>query len=275
MSNISRFEFALHEPAMAIARVFSPLQKAPGGGRRKLDIRMSFGGSELHWRSPDALGIPEQSVFLGLLSIGGQQPYRLQVKSPGKEGKRLLTDMEICGIEEIASLTVVKASWKLIARAAGYKTTGGKNVVLVKNAVKRLAETTLWEKTNSKEYQSRLLSWIVGDDDGVTIVLNRRATEALCGGQYVKISLRERHALRSQPAKALHAWLSSALRTGSERRFNLSRLQEHVWAGEASGSTSSTRVEKLKLAIKEIGGLPGWHAHVTDDGIVTILRKNK
>lgn len=159
MSNDLRFEFALQEPAMAIAPVFTALQKGP---RKKLDVTFHFGGSKLQWRGPDALGIVEQSVLLGLLSIAKQRTYWLSPSSPSITGKLLLTRLRIVSADFDCDLAVLKASWKKLAAAAGYKSSGGKNVAIVKSAVKRLAETVIWEERNGRECQSGILSFVEG-----------------------------------------------------------------------------------------------------------------
>lgn len=269
MSKTMRFEYALHEPAMAIAPVFVALQKGP---RKKLDVTFEFGGSTLQWRGPDALGISEQSMLLGLVAVACQQKLRLSLSRPSEAGRLLVSNLVLNGAYPLMDLVVLKSSWKKLTIAAGYKTTGGRNVGLTKGLVKRLAETTIWESCAGKEFQSRILSWVEGDKEGVIIALNCRATDALCGGQHVKISLSERHMLPDDAAKALHAWLSAHMRSGSMRGYTIAKLQSHVWQGTATGSTLRTRLGKLRAALLAIGELPSWRCHFTSPEFVEIQR---
>jgi hypothetical protein len=269
MSNTMRFEYALQEPAMAIAPVFVVLQKGP---RKKLDVTFEFGGSTFQWRGPDALGMVEQSVLLGMAALAGQQKLRLSLSQPSEAGRLLVSGLALSGAYPMTDLVVLKLSWKKLATGAGYKTTGGKNVRLTKAAVKRLAETTIWEDCEGKKYQSRILSWMASDSKGVTIALNCRATDALCGGQYVKISLSERHALPGDSSKALHAWLSAHLRPASMKVYTIAKLQGHVWQGAATNSTLRTRLSKLHAALLAIGELPSWRCQFSSAGTVKIQR---
>ena len=271
MSRSTKYEFALQEPALALAPVFLALQKTRG--RAKLDVTSSFGQSQLRWRGADALGIGEQSVFLGLLAIAAQQKLRLDTSNPGKRfGARLMTQLGFEGTHEVTELFVLRATWSEIAIAAGSRSVGGKNRRDVQMAVRRFAETTLWERRGNKEYACRILSWLIGDDDSVFIALNPRATTALLGVQYCHISLVERRGISGEPGKALHAWLCANLRSGRTRRFAVDGLQVHVWGGLCTGTTLRNRRSRLVKAILQIGKLDKWRCEFIEDGMVEIER---
>jgi hypothetical protein len=270
MSDLLRYEFALQEPAMAVAPVFLALSK---GKRGKLDITYKFGVTILTWRGPDTLGIPEQSVMLGLLCIAAQQDTWLSRANAKKLGTELIRRLCLSDVDLDSGFLVVQTSWNRLVAAAGYQeTAGGAYVRIVQTAVQRLAETTMWETRGDEKSQSHILSWVKGNKEGVLILLNRRATEALSGGQYVKISLIDRTALRSAPAKALHAWLSGCVRVGATSRFALSRLQIHVWGTEATGSTLRSRLTTLREALADIGKLPGWQCTLSTPNVVDVTR---
>jgi len=269
MSNVLLFDFALHEPAMAIAPVFLVFSKKE---RKKLDVTFEFGGSVIKWRGADALGMLEQSVLLTLISAAKQQQFRLSPSNPSSTGALLLPLLAMEGPELETALRVVIISWNRLAGALGYSSSGGKNINIVKDAVRRLAETTIWETREGKTYQSRVLAWIVGDDAGVTIVLNRRATDALCGGQFVKISLVERRQLDDDRSKALHAWLSGHLRQGLSQSYAIDSLQVHVWGGEASGNSLSSRRARLRHALRNIDALELWKCEFLSKRKVLISR---
>lgn len=270
MSKSLSYEFAMHETAMATAPVFLVLEKEKK--RKKLDVTFSFGGSILNWRSPDALGIVEQSVLLGLLSAARQQQSMISLTNPSSTGLPLISLLELNEHARDGALVITQLSWNAIVASAGYRNRGGKYVQLVRAALKRLAETTIWEKKDGKEYQSKVLAWLEGDKKGVTIVLNRRATEAIWGVQFTKISLTERHKLPDEPSKALHAWLCAHIRENSSRKYNLSTLQKHVWDGEASGSTFSTRNMRLRVALANIGALGSWSCQFISPEKVQVSR---
>jgi hypothetical protein len=272
MTGEMRFEFAIQEPAMAIAPVFLVLQKKKMP-RAKLDVTLKFSNSTLQWRGPDALGIPEQSVLLALLSIAAQQRFSIDPNSAVGTKAKLFNQLSCEG--PLSDVAVVIAHWRKIEIAAGYGSHSGKNIANIKSAVKRLAETTVWECRDGIEYQSRLLSWIRGNDNGVIIALNRRATAAIYGEQFIKISLEERNKLPDESAKALHAYLSGSMRAGSTRRLTIDKLQAHIWSGEVTGSTRRSRDEKLRAALLAIGQLPAWRCILLPRGQVDIRRINE
>jgi hypothetical protein len=272
MAGEMRFEFAIQEPALAIAPVFLVLQKIKMP-RAKLDVTRTFGDSTLQWRGPDALGIPEQSALLALLSIAGQQTFSIDPNSAAGDKAKLLKQLSCEGPQ--SDVAVVITHWRKIEIAAGYSSHSGNNITNIKLAVKRLAETTIWECRNGIEYESRLLSWIRGNDNGVIIALNRRATDAICGGQFIKISLDERNALPDESTKALHAYLSGSMRAGSTRRLIISKLQAHVWSGEVTGSSGRSREEKLRAGLRAIDQLPAWRCVLLPRDQVDIQRINE
>lgn len=270
MTGEMRFDFALQEPALAIAPVFLVLKKT---ARAKLDVTRSFGDSSVRWRGPDALGIPEQSALLALLSIAGQQTFFIDPNNASGDKAKLLSQLSCEGPQ--SDVAVVIAHWRKIEIAAGYRSHSGTNIANIKAAVKRLAETTVWECRDGIEYESRLLSWIRGNKNGVIIALNRRATDAIYGKQFIKISLEERNTLPDESAKALHAYLSGSMRAGSSRRLIITKLQAHIWNGEVSGSTSRSRDETLRAALLAIDLLPAWRCVLLSGGQVDIRRINE
>lgn len=271
MTGEMRFDFAIQEPALAIAPVFLVLQKIKMP-RAKLDVTRAFGDSSVRWRGPDALGIPEQSVLLALLSIAPQQTFSIDPNSAVGDKAKLLNQLSCEGPQ--SDVAVVIAHWRKIEIAAGYRSHSGKNITNIKLAVKRLAETTIWERRDGIEYESRLLSWIRGNDNGVIIALNRRATDAIYGKQFVKISLDERNTLPDESAKALHAYLSGSMRAGLTRRLSISKLQAHIWSGDVTGSTHRSRDETLRAALLAIDQLPAWRCILLPRGQVDIRRIN-
>lgn len=270
MTGEMRFEFAIQEPALAIAPVFLVLKKS---ARAKLDVTFKFGTSTLQWRGADALGIPEQSVLLALLSIAGQQPFSIDPNSAVGDKAKLFNQLSCVGPQ--SCVAVVKAHWRKIESVAGYSVHSGKNIANIKLAVQRLAETTIWECRDGIKYESRLVSWIYGSDNGVIIALNRRATDAIYGHQFIKISLDERNTLPDESAKALHAYLSGSMRAGSTRRHTIDKLQAHIWSGEVTGSTRRSRNERLRRALLAIDQLPAWRCALLPRGQVDITRINE
>lgn len=268
MSESATYEYALQEPAMATAPVFLVIAK---NSRKKLDVTFEFRDAIFQWRGPDALGMLEQSVLLVLMCAAKQQPYRLTPSSCTREAILLRTALASDPEVDIP-LIVVKMTWHGLVSAMGYKSYGGGYRRLVQLAVERLAETTIWVTRDGRKYQSRVLSWLASDEDGVTVLLNKHATDTLSGGQFIKISLSERTSLSDERSKALHAWLSSNIRQCSSRVYNISVLQKHVWGGESTGSKLRSRLCRLRSALRGIDALPAWKCEFINKDRISVSR---
>lgn len=249
---------ARQDPALGIAPVFTALPRRKPGERPKLDVRQTFNGAEIQWRGPDALGPSDQSVLLVLLALGAVQNLRVSANSNTETARALRAGLDIEGDVENETFVGVEATWRELIQALGLKGRGGSTRDQVRRSVQRLADVGVWVTVGGITIRSRLLSWHVGDENRVTIALNWRLSRAICGGHYSRVSLAERRQLRSDAAQLLHSWLSSCLRPGHTRRFHIGTLVERVWFGQGKGSTLRTRQSVLKIALRDIGQLPGW-----------------
>lgn len=262
---------ARQDPALGLAPVFTALPRRKSDKRPKLDVLQEFDGAEIRWRGPDALGPSDQTVLLTLLALGAVQNLRVHPSSETVAACSLRARLEMKGDVEHETFVAVRATWREVIEALGLRGRGGSTRDQVRNSVQRLADVGVWVTVNGITIRSRLLSWHIGDENRVTIALNWRLSRAICGGQYARISLVERRQLRSEAAQLLHAWLSSCLRSGSVRRFRFESLVERVWFGESQGSTLRAREAVLRMALLNIGELPGWTVEL-EPAVVVIGR---
>lgn len=249
---------ARQDPALGLAPVFTALPRRKDDKRPKLDVIQIFDGAEIRWRGPDALGPSDQTVLLTLLALGAVQDLKVHPSSETEAACALRAKLDMEGDVEHETFVAVRATWRELIEALGLKGRGGSTREQVRNSVQRLADVGVWVTVNGVTLRSRLLSWHIGDENRVTIALNWRLSRAICGGQYARVSLIERRQLRSDAAQLLHAWLSSCLRSGTTRRFQIESLIERVWFGEGQGSTMRARLTVLRMALRDIGQLPGW-----------------
>ena len=247
------------DPALGMVGAFRPLRKGPRG---KLDVQMDWGDATIHWRGPDQLGIVEQSVLLAVLEVAAEQWRNdrdaLLVKPDDALWSLLAHQKHVFKPDIVRILT----SFRRLSLLCG-KGDSGAELGLVRDALRRLAETTVWVKRAGLEGSSHLLGWQVSDDLQVVLVLNWRLTQALQGEQYARISMRERSQLDSEPAKALHAVLSCKVNVGKAWDCGLHHLQPYVWGDTVvDGATRRKRHGRLRAALDEIDRLPGWTARV-------------
>lgn len=76
----------------------------------------------------------------------------------------------------------------------------------------------------------------------------------------MQISLRERFQLKTDVARAIHAFLSATMQPGLPLKINYSTLQERFWPEkhETPASTQRSQRKLVKDALAEIANLEGW-----------------
>ncbi|MEN9543289.1 MAG: hypothetical protein RLZZ598_122 [Pseudomonadota bacterium] len=252
------------DPALGMVGAFRPLRKGPRG---KLDVQMEWGDTTIRWRGPDQLGIVEQSVLLAVLEVAMEQlrgdQHTLLVKSDDALWSLLGHQKHVFRPDIMRILT----SFRRLSLLCG-KGDSGAELNLVRDALRRLAETTVWVSCRGKEGSSHLLGWQVSDEQQVVLVLNWRLTQALQGEQYARISMQERSQLASEPAKALHAVLSCKVNVGKAWNCTLDHLQPYVWGDtETQGANRRKRHGRLRAVLDEIARLPGWTARVVEQNV--------
>lgn len=240
---------------MGLSLLFRPLPRR--STRPKLDVKAQSGRWDLHWRGPDALGIPEETLLYVILKLAQEHLRTLGPNPETDYGTSLRAGLNPTGLLAHETAVSFATTYSALAKGCKYDTSGA-SLELVKSMLKRMVEVTLWVRKGGIEGSTRLIFFIVSDDKTVRIALNHRLALALLGHQYVQFCLVERFALTSPTAQALHSRLSAQLRPGAEWRFSLQSLEAKVWGDDACGSTLRSRRERLLGALKEIGSLPGW-----------------
>lgn len=269
-------------PAIGLSTVFRPL---PKGKREKLDVTYTpkEGGVTLRFRGADALGIPEQTLLLALVEMA-QHSYNtnprqclLDADSSDPVGKALWQGLHRdAGI--IREQTVCfSTSWQELARRSN-KTTGGSVQHLLQEQLKRLCETVIWEKGANEvvpRHQSYLVSWLHGSDKRVHLALNYRLASTLFGERYAQVSMAERLELPSDPAKAIHAFLSTALRAGHALDIGIDTLTGRLWpelGKDVPEGTRKRRFMNVRNALKDLANLSGWEVNFKRHDLVSIKR---
>lgn len=275
----------MYDPAFAAAPLFQPVWR---GNRPRLDVAFTFGGIQWQWRGPEQLGIAEQSLLLVLMELAKEQASFAEATD--EETRHIVSALYDLGEQrrpKTAELTV--SFYELCKRLNLY--TGGSAASQRRTELKRLCEVTVWSKrADATVFQSRLLTWQVGNGQGVRVLLNWRLTEVLFGGQFSAVCLNERLALRSECARALHCALSLRIRGDSTMSFHLDKLAAYVWADVESRSSGKRQQERaysdtpagialrrrrgeLLDAIGEIAQLGAWSIKTMPSGALRISRR--
>jgi hypothetical protein len=258
-----------YHPPIGLSTLFRPLPKR--GPRQTLDVEYEIPKERavLHFSARCALGIPEQTLLLVLLELA-EASYlvdpagcRIDAQSQLPLGRELWSTLH-GGRRAEGHTLYLSTSWYVLNRLMG-SPNGGSNIAQRKAQLQRLCEVVVWERIKLdsgrwEERQSYLVSWTVGDDQTVHLVLNQRLASALLGGQYSRVSLTERFALGTDIAMAVHAFLSTTVRQGHSLDLRIDSVMGRLWPGDAScpNGTTRGRRKEVRAALEAIGRLPGW-----------------
>ncbi|WP_321893866.1 replication protein C, IncQ-type [Paraburkholderia tropica] len=274
-----------YDPALAGAPLFQPVWR---GERPKLDHTFSFGGLEWRWRGPEQLGIAEQSLLLVLMELATEQASFAQPQD--EETRQIVSELYDLGEHRRPRTAELTVSFYELCRRLGVHD-GGSAGAQRRSELKRLCEVTVWSRReDGTEFQSRLLTWQVGNKKGVRVLLNWRLTEVLFGGQFSAVSLNERLSLHLECARALHCALSLRIRAGSTMSFHIDKLAYYVWgnveirstgkrqqdraySNTPAGIAQRRRRRELTAALDEISQLDSWSVKTTMSGALRISRR--
>ena len=272
-----------YDTAMGLSTVFRSL---PKGRRPKLDLRYEpkSGGMALKFTASDALGIPEQTLFLALLEIA-QLSYNADPASALLDGncadpidKQLWAKIH-CGKSNSDRQTLrFVTSWLELANHCGLSS-GGTVQALLQQQLMRLCQTIVWEYKecmSTPKYQSFLVAWVSGNSRSIHLVLNFRLSAAIFGERYASISMAERLALSSDVARAVHAFLSSTLRLGVPLSIGLGTLAGRLWPERGPklvGGTDRRQKKSIRDALHEISELRGWTISAGACEVFSITRR--
>jgi hypothetical protein len=273
-----------YDSALSAAPLFQPVWR---GKRPNLNLKFTFDGVVWRWRGPEQLGIGEQTLLLVLLELAAEQLVDSDVVDDAtRHIESSLYDLQESRRPRTARLTVTLYE---LCRRLGCST-GGSAMIQRRAELQRLCEVTVWmRREDGVELQSRLLAWEVGNNQGVTVLLNWRLTDVLFGGQFSPICLTERLNLHSECARALHCALSMRIRPGMTMAFHLDKLSGYIWADGDGRPRRSGRLQpagtellakapvrrrrrQMLGAVSEIASLATWTTKTTVNGALQFTR---
>lgn len=266
MSELSKRVVRYH-PQTGLSKLFRLLPKA--STRRVLDVHYALhDGAVLRFSAREALGVAEQSMLLVLLEIAQEQMHALgndvllDAGVRWSVGAELWHSMYGSGAPADCRTVVIRTSWAEVNRQLG-RGNGGAIIKSRRETLRRLCEVVVWEEDakGRKTEQSYLVALLLGLDHRLYIALNHRLASSLLGSRYVQISLDERFALRGDLPKALHAFLSTAIKPGASLEVGLRTLASRLWDVDDANVESSIiqrRLRDMKRALQAIGRLQGW-----------------
>lgn len=273
-------------PQVGLAALFRPLPKNDENRPALNVIYQPFAGkTKLEFSAKLALGIPEQTLLLVLLELARQQFVAQQAEmildcnSTGEVSKELWSRLNHGDLKAPGTSLLLMTTWYELNRRCGTDT-GGSLKSMRMSQLKRLCEVVVWQteyKPEETTKQSFLVVWLVGDDKKIHLALNAKLASALMGGPYAQVSLSERHLLKKDVAKAVHAFLSTTIASGNSLRVGVETLIERFWPG--SGKTAPPGSHRrhrgaICCGLKSIGRLEGWNVIWEREDLVKVVRQS-
>lgn len=276
-----RQQLIRYYPPVGLSQLFRSLEK---GKRPTLDLKYSLDKDHvLRFSAREALGIPEQTLLLAILSLAGEQYAAMGDDAvlrdsdardlPGRLWAKLYPGGDVCERQALR----VETTWDELSRRCG-KVAGGTRNSAQKESMRRLCEVIVWEEKLQRQtsQQSFLVVWLVGNDKHIHLAVNHRLASAFfVGGQYARVMLNERLALNNDATKCIHAFLSTCISSGHQLVLGLPKLTERVWSTHHESLPEGTiRRRKCAMitALQAIGRLPNWSVVFERNGLVTVYR---
>lgn len=272
------------DPALSWPQVF---RTSKGGvaeaERERLDIKFQWGDVELHFRGPSPLGIGDQSVLLAVIEVG-QAHRKACLRSAEMAGRQGISQwLQQSSFDPEGGQVLIRTSLGQLARIARPDVAhGGPSLEAVRQSLRRMAETTIWQRHEKIELASRLLAWRIGCGEYVELALSARLSETLLGKRYRQVDLRERAELSSDVAKHIHFMWSCRVNPGHSYSVKVETLQGHVYgkaaANGAEYAPATLRQQKVRVlnAVRDIAALERWVVEREGNGIqVRRLRDEK
>lgn len=270
-------------PPIGLARLFKPLPKR--GARPVLDVsyRPKGGKVTLRFSAKEALGVPEQTLLLSLLELARGQH--------DKHGAMCVLDSSVTDPLALELWTRVtrgnpvgnsrtlriNTSWHELNRVYGEQI-GGSATATRQEQLRRLCEVVVWEEETDKKHtrrQSYLVVMLSGDDERLHLALNARLASAILEDGYAQISLAERSKLSKDVAKAVHAFLSTAISPGRRLAIGVDTLLDRLWPGSAQtapGKTHTSRGSYVRDALAALNQLDAWQVSWQKKDVAMVRR---
>lgn len=267
------------DPSIGLSALFRPLSKSRVRPTLEVTYRRNGTDLTLHFRAPEALGMPEQTLLLTLLelaqeSLGGPDAV-LDAQSVG-QGAALWQALHLeRPATQGVSLHLVTSIRALASRCGSQ---GGRSQQLRLAQLQRLCAVAVEETseaTGGITRRARLVACLPDADGRLHLALHPRLVAAVRGVQYAQLSLAERQSLGTDTAQALHAFFSTVLRPGRRLPIRVDTLIQRFWGDGGDAVPEGTLRARRKLvrdSLEALGALPSWSVQWRRPGLAVVQR---
>lgn len=262
--------------------LFRPVPHGKGDTGSRVSKIYSMGTKKIfcEWQAKQALNIVDESVMMYLCQIAAQPNREFHVSNVHPNTAVLMRSLNAAGLASDIFHSGIKTTLPEVARGIGLTATGSNSKAVLESlnrlASARMRRTVLNpDGSRSMDTGTSNVIGLVCDDDSQSIVLNAELSKA-CNrsGTVAWVNMREHRAIKSKPAKRLHAWLSNWASTREVRTLDMKLLPKHVWGPQAcSAAAIKSRLHTLRSCIQEIAVLPGWICSIDKTRNCLMVRK--
>lgn len=258
-------KFAHHDPSHCLTSgLFRALKR---GDRKKLKLDVTYKVGEdksVRFWGPEPLGVDDMRILQAIIALAGINGLILEPEPKSKLGTQLRLDLDLKFQALKENGIVAQSSFYELLNEIG-QDTGGKNIRLAKESLRRLYAVTILVKDGAKEMGYRLLSRYMSDEEDYSlyVALNPLIFKAITGGgKFTYINMDEVRALsKSDTAALLHQRLCAWVDSGKAGKVSLDTLVSYAYYDEQHVEVSkysvSMRRKRVRNALEELE-LMGW-----------------
>lgn len=230
----------------------------------------------IRFKGPHQLGVEEQAVLFYLCQRATQTGSVLDASH--KNAAEYMACLDVSGYEVPPDIVGYRVRYSDIVAGVGLKPTGPNTRAIV-SRLNRLAQVCMSRFDTPdgdvpSSRRTRLIGIMPRGSGEVAVLLNPESAACINSRSgVVWINMREQKILASKPSRRLHAWLSGWAKTGDEpTKISVEAVLKHIWgAQDCSRTVRNSRMEILRLAIKQIAALPGWVCRL-HDGVLWVRK---
>lgn len=247
-------DHARHDPAHCLAPGLFRAIKRGERKHKKLDVAYDYGdGRRIEFSGPEPLGADDLRALQGLVAMAGPNGLMLEPEPVTEGGRQLRELMEMRWEAVWDDTLVVKGSYRALAQEIGYANID--DTLPIRECIERLWKVSIIVQHSRERRGFRLLSEYASDEGRgrLFVALNPLIAHAVIGNKkYIRISMDEVRALKSESARLLHQRLCGWIDPGKKGKIATDTLCSYVWSDEASDATMRKRRQRVRAALPEL-----------------------
>lgn len=221
------------------------------------------------------LDIADQDLLLTILAIALPVDRGNVVDETSNSVKELYKQLELKGLLAKWQTLYIETTLDELRRELK-KNDSSKTYQFIRESLKRLMNTSIEIETEDSVYGTNLISYEIDKNSKqIKIAINPINALVILNDKYGYIlhNRKERLALKSETAKALHSILVGLVAPKQSKVFKIDMLIEKVYLDNNMTSQQKRDARRtIKSALQKINTLKLWNIEIYDNGTVKIKR---